>query len=128
MPTPTPTPTPSPTPAPKKSVSLDESSNGTGVRLSVGTYLIVTLRSPGDGGYSNWSVTLPPDQAVLSSVSAEHQEPTSGLPGDFGKDVFTFRAVGSGHTSLVASATQPWAGGGTVTFTLDVQVSKYARR
>jgi len=104
------------------SVSIDEQSNGASIPLTVGENLAVTLKSLGDSGFPNWTVTTSPDHAVLKSMAAEHQQATSGLLGDFGKDIFKFQAVAPGQTSLIASAAQPWSGGATVTFTLAIQV------
>lgn len=104
------------------SATIDEQSNGANVPLSVGEGLTVVLRSLGDSGFPNWTITTSPDHAVLKSIAAEHQPPSSGRPGDFGKDVFTFQAVAAGQTSLTASTTQPWPAGDTASFAVNVQV------
>lgn len=67
------------------------------------------------------STTLP-DAAVLEFVSYTHEPAKAPMPGAFGTDVFELVAVAPGATSLVASASRPWAGGETLTFTLGVDV------
>jgi predicted secreted protein len=101
-------------------VNLNENLNGTTVELKAGDPLTVTLRSLGDGGYSDWVLTGLPDPAVLKSTGSKHQA-GGGLTGDFGSDVFSFEAVKAGQTSIQASATRTWSGE-TVNFVAYVHV------
>jgi len=105
------------------SLSVNEESNGTSVAMTVGEQLTVTLTSLGDGGFSNWTITTAPDPTVLTSITSHHQDPGPGaMPGNFGQDIFEFRAVGAGETSLVASAVRSWSGE-AATFALTVTVN-----
>ncbi len=101
-------------------VYLDDASNGRTVVIRIGQDLAVTLRSLTDGGYSRWSLATPPDPALLEPTGSRHL-PGSGTPGDGGKDVFTFRGVSAGQTSLVATATRAFSGE-TETYELTVVV------
>jgi predicted secreted protein len=103
-------------------VVVDRLADGTAVTVTVDERLWVRLENFGDGGYSPWVLDAEPDPAVLPFVRSWHQDPASPMPGAFGTDVFEFRGVAPGSTSIEASASQPWEGGETVTFTLDVTV------
>ena len=101
-------------------LAFDERSNGKTVVLPLNQELTITLTSLGDGGYSNWSVATPPDQETLETTASSHQ-PGSGLVGDFGKDVFKFRGVKAGQTSILANAGRSFSGE-TQTYSLTVIV------
>ncbi len=101
-------------------VYVDEASNGRTVVIRVGQDLGITLRSLTDSGYSTWSLAMPPDPALLERTGSRHL-PGSGAPGDGGMDVFTFRGVSAGRTSLVATATRTFSGE-TETYALTVGV------
>ena len=88
---------------------LNDNLNGTTVQLKKGDPVTVTLRSLGDGGYSNWVISAVPDAAVLKSTGTKHQA-GGGLSGDFGSDVFSFEAVAAGQTSIQATATRSFSG------------------
>jgi hypothetical protein len=88
----------------------------------LGQTLVVDLRNSGDGGYDNWVLAAAPAITVLRLTQAWHEPPPAGAaPGNFGRDMFVFDAVGVGTTQLGATATRPFSGE-TSTYTLDVVV------
>ena len=102
--------------------TVGEEANGTTIGMGVGEQVTVALTSPGDSGYSNWTIASTPDSGVVAWTSSEHQAPPSGAgPGNFGTDVFDFEAVAAGSTSVVATAVRPWSGE-TLTFSVTVTV------
>lgn len=102
-------------------VTLD--ANGSTVSLAPGQKLTLRLRNLGDGGYGAWVLATSPDAAILRLGSSTHEPPAPGAPlGNFGQDVFAFQALAAGETRVVATATRPWKGGETETFTLSVVV------
>jgi predicted secreted protein len=103
-------------------VVVDQGADGTTVVVPASVRLIVRLTDWGDGGFDSWELTTLPDPAVLELRRYTHEPPEAQMPGDFGADVFELVAVAPGSTSLVASASQPWVGGETITFTLGVDV------
>ncbi len=92
------------------------------VVISNGAALTLALRDIGDGGYGPWVIGSFPNPAILSPTSASHEAPSSGLDGDFGKDLFGFEAVTAGQTSVRFTATRSWSGD-TETFTVTVIVT-----
>jgi predicted secreted protein len=103
-------------------VTVNEQANGTAVVVPVGQTLVVDLRSAGGGGYDNWVLAGAPAIAVLRLKQASHEPaPAGAMPGNFGRDVFVFDAVGVGTSQLRATATRPFSGE-TATYAIDVVV------
>lgn len=111
------------TPEGPNPMRVDARADGSSVAMTAGQRLLVTLANLGDGGYSSWGITTPPDPAILTSVASWHANPGPGAPpGNFGTDVFEFEAVGPGSTSFVATAAQLWTGGQTASFSFGLTV------
>lgn len=71
--------------------------------VTIGQTISLTLGNPGDGGYQFNDPKY--NTAVLTLVS--HQQGVgvhAGMIGDFGKDIWTFTAKGSGTTTLEVTA------------------------
>ena len=107
-------------------VSLNESSSGKQVDVFVGGSFTVTLDSNATTGYS-WELKEISDTGILEKTDNKYVAPTSSLMGAGGKEVWTFKALAPGTTTLSMEYSQPWAGGqkAAKNFTLTV-VSKYA--
>ncbi len=91
-------------------VSVDESSSGKQVEIAVGGSLTVTLESNATTGYS-WGLKEISDASILQKAANTYEAPTSGLIGAGGKEVWNFKALKAGKTSLSMGYSQPWAGG-----------------
>jgi inhibitor of cysteine peptidase len=104
-------------------VSVNESSSGKQVELFVGGTLTVTLDSNATTGYS-WELTGISDTGVLEKTDNKYEAPTSGLMGAGGKEVWTFKALKAGTTTLSMDYSQPWVGGqkGSNSFSLTIVV------
>ena len=108
-----------------KSVSLDKSYDGKEVNVSPGTTLTVTLESNGTTGFE-WELTGISDNTVLEKVSDSYQSGFS-LPGQVGvggKEVWKFKALKKGHSTIDMQYSQPWNKGtkGAEKFSLTVVV------
>ncbi|HVT64719.1 MAG TPA: protease inhibitor I42 family protein [Mycobacteriales bacterium] len=80
------------------------SDRGRTVHVAKGERFKVSLQQATDGGYE-WVVTKHPDASILKYVGskthvAKQQDPAHPIAGAPTKEVFTFRAVGSGTTSF----------------------------
>ena len=91
-------------------VSADESSSGKQVEIAVGGSLTVTLESNATTGYS-WELKEIGDTSILQKTDNKYVAPTSGLIGAGGKEVWNFKALKAGKTTLSMEYSQPWAGG-----------------
>ena len=91
-------------------VSVDESSSGKQVEIAVGGSLTVTLESNATTGYS-WELKEIGDTNILQKTDNKYVAPTSGLMGAGGKEVWNFKALKAGKTTLSMEYSQPWAGG-----------------
>jgi inhibitor of cysteine peptidase len=81
------------------------------------------LDSNATTGYS-WELKGISDTAVLEKTDNKYEAPTSGLMGAGGKEVWTFKALKTGTTTLSMEYSQPWEGGqkGTNSFNVTVVV------
>jgi inhibitor of cysteine peptidase len=109
--------------SPTKQISVDESSSGKQVEIAAGGSLTITLESNVTTGYS-WELKQIGDTSVLEKTDNKYEAPTSSLIGAGGKEVWNFKALKAGKTTLSMEYSQPWAGGqkGAKSFTLIVEV------
>ncbi len=110
-----------------KSISIDESANGKEVRISPSTSLKVTLESNPTTGFE-WELVQISDANVLEKSSNKYVGDFhlfgSGMVGAGGKEVWTFKALEKGHSTLYMEYSQPWDKGskGAEKFSLTVVV------
>jgi inhibitor of cysteine peptidase len=110
-----------------KELSVDASFSGKEVKLAVGGSLIVTLESNRSTGFE-WGLTSISDESVLELVDNRYEAPptSDGVPisGAPGQEVWTFKALKKGKSTLSMKYAQPWAQGvePAKTFALTVDV------
>jgi len=131
-----PTVTPGATPSPPVSGGLAitvtcgefgaQSQMAAGVRMAVGDSVTVTLCSNPTTGYVWTDPAQVANSTVVLQTSHAFQEPPSGLMGASGNEIWTFKALKSGQTTVSMAYGQPWLGGeqGVRTFTLTVAVAQ----
>ena len=105
-------------------VSVDESATGKTVEIAVGGSLTVTLESNATTGFQ-WELASISDQAVLEKQSNTFEAPEdTGMVGAPGKEVWTFKALKKGSSTISMEYSQPWEGGtkAAETFSLTVVV------
>jgi inhibitor of cysteine peptidase len=93
-----------------KQVSADASSSGKQIEIAVGGSITVTLDSNATTGYS-WELKGISNPAILEKTDNKYEAPTSGLMGAGGNEVWTFKALKAGTTTLSMEYSQPWEGG-----------------
>ncbi len=109
--------------------SVNESDSGKQVAIwANGGLLTVTLESNQTTGYS-WELKEISDPSVLQKTDNKYETPTSSLVGAGGKEVWTFKALKAGTTTLSMEYSQPWEGGqkDAKSFTLTVVVKYLAK-
>ena len=118
---------PSTTP-PEVTVALDCSAfealpaQAQGIKLAVGSDLLVTLCSNSSTGFT-WSDPVISDPSILS-VSGSSADPAgSPQPGAAGTQTFGFHAEQVGSTSVRFGYNRAWEGGETDVWTLSLDVS-----
>ena len=104
-------------------VSADASSSGKQIEITASGTLTVTLDSNATTGYS-WELAGISDTGVLEKTDNKYEALTSGLMGAGGKEVWTFKALKAGTTTLSMDYSQPWVGGqkGANSFSLTIVV------
>ena len=109
-------------PAPQE-VSVDASYSGKEVELGVGGSLIVTLESnPGSTGFE-WELTEISDETVLQQVDQRYEPPEEGgMVGAPGKEIWTFKGLSKGESSISMEYSQPWEGGTKAAETFELTV------
>lgn len=94
---------------PPEAQVITEKDRGRTVTLTVGETLILDLRNPASGGYTNISPSY--NAAVLQLQSREDIPPARGPTprlGDFGRIRFTWQAVAPGDSPLVIHISREW--------------------
>ena len=105
-------------------VSVDESYDGKQVEIAVDGTLTVTLESNETTGFQ-WELASISDPAVLEKESNTYEAPEdTGMVGVPGKEVWTFKALKTGASTISMEYSRSWEGGekGAETFTLNVVV------
>jgi inhibitor of cysteine peptidase len=90
-----------------KEVSVNESSSGKQVEIAVDGTLIVTLESNSTTGYS-WELKNIVDTTILQKIGNVYLAPTTTLVGAGGKEVWNFKALKAGTTTLTMEYNRPW--------------------
>jgi inhibitor of cysteine peptidase len=101
-------------------VPLDETASGTTIELKPGDEIAISLESNHSTLY-RWHLTGNTDDTVLEFVSSEFVPPDNSGPGKPGTDIWTFRALKPGSSTL----TLQYSAGGNVgrTFNLTARVT-----
>ena len=98
-------------PSAPSAVSVDESSSGKQVEIAAGGTLTVTLESNQTTGFQ-WELKSVGDTSVLQSQGGTYEAPgDTGAVGAGGEEVWTFKALKPGTSSLSMEYSQPWDGG-----------------
>jgi inhibitor of cysteine peptidase len=72
-----------------------------------GQYFDFSLESNPTTGYT-WQVTQSPDEKIVQLVNNYFVEPSGDMVGAPGEDVWQFRAMGAGTTTMVLEYSQAW--------------------
>ncbi len=105
------------------SISLDETADGTTIEVFAGDVIVISLESNHSTGFG-WHLSDISDDAVLQHTGYEWVPATGGVPGVPGTEIWTFRAIKSGTSTLLLEYYQPWQPENVAqTFTLTAGVS-----
>jgi inhibitor of cysteine peptidase len=87
-------------------VSMKKSTSGQ-FDVVVGEEFSLTLASNATTGY-HWELAEPLNEAIVKLVGSQYQAPNTNLLGAGGQEVWTFRAVGAGQTTINLKYVRPW--------------------
>ena len=105
-------------------VSVDDSYSGKEVQIATGGSLVVTLESNVTTGFK-WELSGVTDQTVLQQDGEpEYVPPAASALGAGGTEVWTFKALKAGTSTISMAYSRPWERGekGVNTFNLTVVV------
>jgi len=105
-------------------VNVDEEDDGSQVELEIGRILIVTLESNPTTGY-RWEVVEIQESILEQMGEAEFKQSDTGEPplvGAGGWEIFRFKAISAGQTSLKLVYHRPWEEGVEPLKTFSIQV------
>lgn len=91
-----------------KEVSVDIASSGKEVSLATGGTLTVTLQSNVTTGY-RWDENAKiADATVLQQTDHKYESPASPIPGAGGNEVWTFKALKAGKSTISMQYARPF--------------------
>jgi len=91
-------------------VSVDASYAGKEVEVAAGGSLTVTLESNPTTGFE-WELASNTDEAVLELVGSKYEAPEGAVPGAGGKEVWTFKALKKGNSTISMEYSRSWEEG-----------------
>jgi len=92
-------------------VSVDASYSGQQVEVAVGGSVIVTLESNASTGFQ-WVLVSIGDETVLEKVANTYESPEdTDMVGAPGKEIWTFKALKKGTSTISMEYSQPWENG-----------------
>ncbi|MDP8215094.1 MAG: protease inhibitor I42 family protein [Candidatus Euphemobacter frigidus] len=80
------------------------------IKAAIGDEFTIILKSNPTTGYS-WRFAAPPDEKIITLVNSTFQPPQTQLKGAGGEQLWTFRAVGEGKTTISLEYVRPWEKG-----------------
>jgi len=84
--------------------------------------LIVTLGSNRTTGFQWQENASIGSQAILNQFSHQFVEPQSGMMGAAGKEVFVFKTLAKGTSTIQLQYSRPWEGGEKAEWTVDLTI------
>ncbi len=89
--------------------ALTEKNNGDSINLKVEDIVVIRLESNLTTGYS-WILDKKTDTLIVSMVDSEYIQSVEDkeLVGAGGHEIFTFKAVSKGKTSIILNYERPW--------------------
>jgi predicted secreted protein len=86
---------------------LPDSDPAAPIAVAPGQTFTLTLRSNPTTGYI-WQVAEPVDERILHLIGSEYLSDKTGLTGAGGREVWTFKAVGTGETRITLKYARSW--------------------
>jgi len=94
------------------------------INVKIGDTFTISLDSNATTGYE-WQFSQAIDSLILQLVSSQYEAPASNMVGAGGKQVWKFKALSSGTTSIALKYVRPWETGVTPIKTENFSVTVY---
>jgi inhibitor of cysteine peptidase len=105
-------------------IDLDASHNGQEIEVAAGDLLVITLGSNPTTGFG-WQLSVPIDEDLLAFIESRYEpgeNAEQGMVGAAGNEVWTFKALTKGETTISMEYSRPWEGGEKAAQTFEVAV------
>jgi inhibitor of cysteine peptidase len=105
-------------------IDLDASHNGQGIEVAAGDLLVITLESNPTTGFG-WQLSGI-DEDLLALIESRYEpgeNAEQGMVGAGGNEVWTFKALTTGVTTISMEYSRPWEGGEKAVQTFEVTVT-----
>jgi inhibitor of cysteine peptidase len=87
---------------------LEEHNNSARViNANVGKEFIITLESNRTTGFE-WQLSKPLDKNIIQLLNSEYKVGETKLIGSGGKEIWVFKAIGAGKTTISFKYVRPW--------------------
>ena len=100
---------------------INVSESGKQIELSPGDSLVVTLDSNPSTGFS-WAVSRISNEGIVNKVSNEFKGADTGMVGAGGQEIWTFKALDKGTSTIEMKYVRPWETGVEPAATFNVTV------
>jgi len=90
-----------------KQESSDKENTSDRLEVTAGQEFSITLASNATTGY-HWELASPLNEAMVQLVASEYKNPETKLVGVGGQEIWTFRAIGQGHTLINLKYVRSW--------------------
>jgi predicted secreted protein len=77
------------------------------ITVGKGEIFALTLPSNPTTGYI-WQMAKPPEDGVIQFIGNQYREDKTGLVGAGGREIWTFKAVGTGEATIGLKYVRPW--------------------
>jgi inhibitor of cysteine peptidase len=86
---------------------VEESDPTQPIEVRVGEEFVIILKANPTTGYQ-WQLAQPLDEGKVELVGSEYKAPEGDRVGAGGTEVWTFKAVGAGKTTIALEYVRPW--------------------
>jgi inhibitor of cysteine peptidase len=118
---PAPTPTPTATPA-HTTVNINVSDSGKQITLNAGDVLTLTLDSNTASTGFSWTNASISNVSVIKEMSREFKAAATDMVGAGGQDIWTFKALEKGTSTISMNYSKPWETGVAPAATFNVTI------
>jgi len=106
-------------------IDLDASYDGKEIEVAVGELIVVTFESNPATGFI-WQLSEPLDEGLLALIDSRYEPGANAgqdMVGAGGSEIWTFKALVTGKTTISLEYSRPWEGGEKAVQTFEITVT-----